>query len=161
MNRPDLGVVPLHQPQALSWRGPGADDDVVVDADAQGLGGVDDLPRHVVSAREGVGRGRWLCTRMMALATAQGPLDDLADVDGRVIHRTLLLHLVRNQPVFLIEKKDAELLACLEPHGGTAVFQHRGPRPQHGALHDAVAHQAQGRRPDQLQVRDDGIPDAP
>src|SRR5215204_4686771 len=55
------------------------------------------------------------------------PLHDLARIDGRVVDRAGLLHLVRDQRVALIEKQQPELLLFSERHCGAAVVEHRAP----------------------------------
>ena len=91
-----------------------ADDDVVVDGDAEGLRHVHDLARHRMSAEEGVGSPEgWLWTRIRAVAeSSSARLHHLARIDRRVVDGAGLLHLVGDQRVALVEEQQAELLAC-------------------------------------------------
>ena len=134
-----------------------ADDDVVVDGDAERPRRIDDLLRHVdVGARrrriaggvvvhEDDRRGRQL----------QRPLDHLAHIDRRVIDGALLLHLVGDQLVPLVEEQDAELLAVLEALRGAAIVEHLLPTMTAPARCMMLAlHQAQRGGADQLELGD-------
>ena len=71
--------------------------------------------------------------------------DDLAHVNGRVIDGTLLLHLIRDDPVALVEKQDAELFALGKSHGGAAIVEHALPRLRDRAFGDlALQHGERG-----------------
>ena len=82
------------------------------------------------SAEEGAGSPEgWLWTRMMAVALSSSErLDHLArDRPACVVDGAGLLHLVGDQPVLLVEKKDAELLDILERHLHPAIIEQRRP----------------------------------
>src|SRR5690606_2572888 len=112
-----------------------ADDDVIVDRDAQRLRGRNDHLRHVDV------RARWgRIARWMIVHQDQGrrrklerAFHNLAHIDGRVIDGAFLLHLVGDQLVFLVEEEDAETLPLIEALGSAAVVEDGVPRPEHRA----------------------------
>ena len=106
-----------------------ADDDVVVDGDAEWLGHVDDLPCHLdvrirrrrVARRVIVDQDDGRCPEL------QRTLDDLTRINRRMVDSPLLLKIVGNQPVLLVEEEDAELLDVFERHLRPAIVDQCRP----------------------------------
>jgi hypothetical protein len=91
------------------------DDQVVVDLDGQGPGGLDDLSGHVDIGAA----GRRVAGRMVVdqdhggRGDFQSAAHDLARIDRSVIDRAPVLDLVEDQLVLLVEIQDPELFARL------------------------------------------------
>jgi hypothetical protein len=90
-----------------------ADDDVVVDGNAERFGGVDDL----LGDRD-IGLGRRRVTRRVIVhqdqrrgAKLQRPFDHLAGIDRRVIDRAALLLLVGDQRILAVEEEEVKFPA--------------------------------------------------
>ena len=139
-----------------------ADDDVVVNGDAQRLRRCDDRLGHVdIGARRCRVAG-WMVVDQDQCRGGkfERPLDDFTRIDRRMVDRPGLLHLVGDQHVLLVEEQDAELLTLLECHRGTAIVHHLGPGRQHRAAGDlALQHALCGGR-DHLEFHCDGGADA-
>ena len=95
-----------------------ADDDVVVNDDAERFAGGHDRLGHLdIGARRGRITGRVIvyqhngCRRQI-----ERPFHHLAHLDRCVVHGALLLHLVGYDLVALVEEQDAELLLAFEAH---------------------------------------------
>jgi len=73
-----------------------------------------------------------------ASAVLQRPLDDLAGIDGRMIHCALGLHLVGDQDILAVEIEHAEFLGRCARHGRHAIIDQRRPGRQ-GRLADHPA----------------------
>src|SRR3954471_15492466 len=88
-----------------------ADDDVVVDGDAELLACLDDPAGHVdIGHRRSRIAGRVVVHEHDgARGKLERPLDHLARIDGRVVDRALLLHLIGDELVLAVEEQDAEL----------------------------------------------------
>jgi hypothetical protein len=92
-----------------------ADDDVVVDHDAERFGGDDDddLLGHldIGAGRGGIGIARGVVVHQNdgRGGELQRPLHHLADIGGRVVDSAASLHLVGDHLVALIQEQDAEL----------------------------------------------------
>ena len=103
---------PSHQPQALeAGVAVAADDDVVVDDDAERLCDLCDLLRHldVGGRRRGVAGGVVVDEDEGARRELERPLHDLARVDRRMVDGAGLLHLVGDEGVALVEEQEPEL----------------------------------------------------
>src|SRR5690606_17513285 len=98
-------------------------DNVIVDRDAQGARGLDDLLRHLdVGARRG-GIAGWVVVHQHqgGCRKLERSLHHLAHIDGRMVDGAFLLDLVGDELIALVEKENAELLPRLESHGRAAV----------------------------------------
>jgi hypothetical protein len=101
-----------NQPQTLeAGVAVAADDDVVVDDDAERLCHLGDLLRHpdVGGRRRGVARGVVVDEDEGARRELERPLHDLARVDRRMVDGSGLLHLVGDEGVALVEEQEPEL----------------------------------------------------
>ena len=93
-----------------------ADDDVVMDGDAERLGGIDDRLGHLdIGAR----RGRVAARMVMDQddgggGKLQSATHDFPRIDGRVVDRALALHLVRDECIALVEEQDADVFPGLQ-----------------------------------------------
>ena len=106
-----------------------ADDDVVVDCDAERLCRVDDLARHFdvgVGGRRVAG-GVVVDQDQRAGVEFQGAFDHLARVDGDMVNRAFGLFLIGDQHVLAVKEEDAELFGFAVRHGGVAVVEKRIP----------------------------------
>src|SRR5690554_482959 len=136
-----------------------ANDDVIVQRDAERPGDVVDVLGH---AHIG-GRGRRV-TRGVIVHQDDGgsgeferAADHLARIDGGVIDGAGLLHLIGDQPVFLVQKQNAELLDALIGHLAVAVLDQLRPGRQYGLGGvDPVATEAGGNRLDHLEMGNGG-----
>lgn len=92
-----------------------ADDDVIVKRNAERLGGLGDELRHldIGARRRRVAGGMVVDEDQRSGGKLQCAFDHLARIDGRVVDCSLLLHLVGDQRVAFVQKKDAELLLRL------------------------------------------------
>ena len=106
-----------------------ADDDVIVHRNAERLRYGDDLLRHLdVGARRCRIAGRVVVDQNDGgSGQFQRAFDHFARIDGRMVDGAGLLHLVGNNLVSLVEKKNTELLAVLESLRRTAIIEHRRP----------------------------------
>src|SRR3546814_1501741 len=116
----------LQQPQAPEARVAGAaDDEVVVDGDAELLGGAAQFLGH----GDVGGRGLGVAARMVVDedegggAQLEGALHHLAGVDRGVVDGALLLHLVGDQAVALVEEQQAERLDLLSSEEHTSELK--------------------------------------
>ena len=102
-----LSLDKLNQPQRLKTGvAVAADDDVVVQGNAERPGGIDDLFRHIdVGARRRRIAGRVIVNKNnRGRRQFERAFYNLADVDRRVVNSTTALNLVGNEIVFFIQK---------------------------------------------------------
>ena len=117
-----------------------ADDDVVVNGDAEGCGAATICFVMSMSAREGVGSPEgWLCTRMMARGgQLQRALHHLAHVDRRVVDGALAAAPRRRSAGSSCRGTGCGTArASSKPMAARQIVEHRVPGCQHRALHDA------------------------
>src|SRR3954453_10602100 len=120
-----------NQPQALeAGVAVAANDDVVVDDDAERLCDLGDLLRHldVGSRWGGVAGGVVVDEGQGARRELERPLHHLARVDRRMVDGPGLLHLVGDEGVALVEEEQPELLLLRERHRGPAIVDDGAPR---------------------------------
>src|SRR3954469_11048871 len=120
----------LDKPQPLQARVPFfADNDVVEELYAEGLGDSCNLPGHldVRRGRRRIAGGVVVHQDDRGRGELEGALDHLAWIDRSVVDRALLLHLVGDELIALVEKQDAELLLFGESLRGAAIVEHRRP----------------------------------
>ena len=92
-----------------------ANDNMVVNGDAEGCGACDDLLRHVDvgTRRRRVARRVVVHENDCRCRQLQRALHHLAHVDRGMVDGAVALHLVGDEAVALVEKQDAELLTVL------------------------------------------------
>lgn len=90
----------------------------------------------------------------------QRALDDLARIDGRMVHGSVALHFIRNEKIALVEKQDSELFTLCESHRGAAIVEHVLPRSEEGAFADGAARQPPRRGLDDLEIERGRLADA-
>jgi len=103
------------------------DDEVVVDREVQGPGGLHQSPGEVLV---GGGRGEAAAGVVVHQDEAaglvfQGQFQDLAGIDHRLVDGALLDDLFRGDFVLAVEEDHPELLIGQAPHGGAAII-HQG-----------------------------------
>src|SRR5260221_14270263 len=100
-----------------------ADDDVVVQRDAEESGGLGDLARRLDIGLRWGRVARWMIVRHDERRGAEldRPLDHLARIDRRVIDGAALLALVRDQCSLAIEEEEMEFLHRSESDRGGGV----------------------------------------
>jgi len=113
-----------------------ANDDVIMDGNAQWRARIDNFAGHVDISTRRRGVTGWVVMQEndRRCRQFQRAFDNFAGVDGRMINRASLLNLVGNQHIFLVEKEDAELLASFIGHGRAAIFHHGRPGRQDGSI---------------------------
>ena len=124
-----------------------ADDEVVVQHDAERAGGRLHLRRHLDI---GAGRGG-VAARVVVDqddgggAEVEAPLYHFPRVDGGVVHRAARLFLIGDQAVAGVEEQHAELLDRLPRHGGVEVAGQPVPVVEKGlVLHLRTQHVQRG-----------------
>ena len=102
-----------------------ADDDMIMDGNAKGLGGGNDIPGDgdVGLAGGGIAAGVVVDNDYGAGAQFQGAFDDLAGVDGGLVDGAVLMDLVGNQGTAIVEEQQMQALCFFECVTGMAVGQ--------------------------------------
>ena len=124
-----------------------ADDDVVVDGNAERLGDLDNGLRHL-----NVGTRRSRIARQMVVHESDGgrgeferALNHLAQIDRRVVDGADLLQFIRDQLIALVEEEHAELFLLGEGHSFEVCRFHADVL--RWRLFDAIAFNAQRQLP--------------
>ena len=123
-----------------------ADDDVVVEGDAEVVGGVLDGAGH---GAVGGGGGRVAAGVVVdedegGGVQLEGALDDFAGVDGGVVDGAAGLGLVGDEAVAGVEEQDAELFDGFAGEGGGEVGGEAGPVGEEGLVLQLGAGEAEG-----------------
>jgi RNase P/RNase MRP subunit p29 len=122
-----------------------ADNDVVVDRDAQAAGGFLYLAGHFdVARRWGRVSGRMIVNHDDGRgAEIKRTLHHFAGIDGRVVDSARCLQFIGDQGILAIEKDDVELFAFFPRHGGVAVIKKLLPGGDGGTVQQAGLHHPQ------------------
>ena len=106
------------------------DDHVIIELNTEFRSGIPDFERHidVHAGWRRVPRGMIVHHDQGGRTEVESSLDHLAGIDGRVIHRTLLLDLVGDQHVLAIEVENTKPFRLLAGKTDTAVVDEIAPR---------------------------------
>src|SRR5690606_25191539 len=130
-----------------------ADDQMIMDADIERGRRLNNLKRHVDIGGRGrrIARGVVVDEDDRGRAKLKRALDYFTRINGGVIDRAGLLHLIGDQVILVVEEEEAELLDLLLAHRALAIFKQRLPRADDVFLLDLGAEQLLAKRLGDLQ----------